>query len=39
MIAILTSDIDDLKATLKTMIPIDETDQVESTPVFISHMC
>ena len=39
MIAILTSDIDDLKATLKTMIPIDETDQVESTPVYISNMC
>lgn len=39
MIAILTSDLDDLFATLKTMLPIDEKDRTESTNYYISKLC
>lgn len=39
MIAILTSGIDDLCATLKTMVPIDEKDYTESTNYYISNIC
>ena len=39
MIAILTADLDDLCATLKTMLKIDEKDRTESTNYYTSKIC
>ncbi|MDO5517529.1 MAG: hypothetical protein Q4F66_08230 [Clostridium sp.] len=39
MIAILTADLDDLCATLKTMLQIDEKDRTESTNFYVSKLC
>lgn len=39
MIAIFTSGVDDLCATLKTMVPVDEKDYTESTHYYISKLC